>query len=104
MTGRAARGGIAACCALLACAGCGFKGPLYLPERNTTVVTHAAQAARGASSPGQSQAAGTTQPSSTKKQKTSPTPAQSTSSPQSQSPPQSPSLPQSPSSPAPPPQ
>ncbi len=25
---------------LLACAGCGFKGPLYLPEKNATVVTH----------------------------------------------------------------
>ncbi len=85
MTGRAARGGIAACCALLACAGCGFKGPLYLPERNTTVVTHAAQAAQGASSPGQTQATGTTQPSSTqKKAKVSPTP-------QSQTSPQSPS-------------
>ncbi len=28
---------------LLACSGCGFKGPLYLPERNVTVVTHPAQ-------------------------------------------------------------
>jgi predicted small lipoprotein YifL len=26
--------------ALLICGGCGFKGPLYLPERNATVVTH----------------------------------------------------------------
>ncbi len=30
--------------ALLACGGCGFKGPLYLPERNPTVVTHPRQA------------------------------------------------------------
>lgn len=28
--------------ALLACGGCGFKGPLYLPEHNPTVVTHPA--------------------------------------------------------------
>jgi predicted small lipoprotein YifL len=34
---------IAAVAALLACAGCGFKGPLYLPERNATVVTPPAQ-------------------------------------------------------------
>ena len=31
--------------ALLACASCGFKGPLYLPEHNTTVITHPAPAA-----------------------------------------------------------
>ncbi|MFI4907634.1 MAG: lipoprotein [Steroidobacterales bacterium] len=30
--------------ALLACAGCGFKGPLYLPEHNATIVTRAGQA------------------------------------------------------------
>ncbi len=41
--------------ALLAGAGCGFKGPLYLPERNATVVTHPAPTAQGASSPGQAQ-------------------------------------------------
>jgi predicted small lipoprotein YifL len=29
--------------ALLVCGGCGFKGPLYLPERNATVVTHPAK-------------------------------------------------------------
>ena len=34
--------------ALLACASCGFKGPLYLPERTTTVITHPAPAAPGA--------------------------------------------------------
>ena len=50
------RGWIAAAAALLACAGCGFKGPLYLPARNPTVVTHPAQAAQGAQSPGQTQA------------------------------------------------
>jgi predicted small lipoprotein YifL len=54
---RTARGGgsIAAAAALLACAGCGFKGPLYLPERNATVVTHPAQATQGAQAPGQTQ-------------------------------------------------
>ncbi|HEX3845146.1 MAG TPA: lipoprotein [Steroidobacteraceae bacterium] len=46
---------IAAAAALLACAGCGFKGALYLPERNATVVTHPAKAAQGAQSPGQTQ-------------------------------------------------
>jgi len=29
--------------ALLVGSGCGFKGPLYLPERNATVVTHPAK-------------------------------------------------------------
>ena len=52
------RGGwLAAAAALLACAGCGFKGPLYLPERNATVVTHPAQAAQGAQSAGQTPSA-----------------------------------------------
>ncbi|MGH8298690.1 MAG: LPS translocon maturation chaperone LptM [Steroidobacteraceae bacterium] len=41
MRTRLVSGWIAATGALLACAGCGFKGPLYLPER-TTVVTHPA--------------------------------------------------------------
>ena len=41
-------GWIAATGALLACGGCGFKGPLYLPERNPTVVTHPRQAAQPA--------------------------------------------------------
>jgi len=51
-------GWIAATAAVLVCAGCGFKGPLYLPERNATVVTHpapAAQSAPGAAAPGQPQ-------------------------------------------------
>ena len=39
------RGWLAAACVLLVCTGCGFKGPLYLPERNATVVTHPGQAA-----------------------------------------------------------
>jgi len=39
------RGWIAAAGALLVCAGCGFKGPLYLPERTGTVVTRPAQRA-----------------------------------------------------------
>ena len=58
-----ARGGgwIAAAAALLACAGCGFKGPLYLPERNATVVTHPAQATQGAQPPGQTQSPGAKQ-------------------------------------------
>jgi predicted small lipoprotein YifL len=48
---------IAAAAALLACAGCGFKGALYLPERNATVVTHPARSAQAAQSPGQTQSA-----------------------------------------------
>jgi len=40
MSVRRVRGWIAAGAALLVCAGCGYKGPLYLPERNATVVTH----------------------------------------------------------------
>jgi predicted small lipoprotein YifL len=47
---------------VLACAACGFKGPLYLPERNATVVTHPAPAARGAAPQSQ-------QPAPTVKQK-----------------------------------
>lgn len=43
MIRRGARGWLVAAGALLACAGCGFKGPLYLPERNAVVVTHPAQ-------------------------------------------------------------
>ena len=31
---------IAAAAALLGCAACGFKGPLYLPQQNGAVVTH----------------------------------------------------------------
>ena len=45
------RAWIAAAAALLACGGCGFKGPLYLPARNPTVVTHPAQPTQGAQSP-----------------------------------------------------
>ena len=57
---------------LLACAGCGLKGPLYLPERNATVVTHPAPAAQGA--PG---AASQSQPQApaAKKKETAPPPA-----------------------------
>ena len=51
--------------ALLACAGCGFKGPLYLPERNATVVTHPAGNARGAPAPGQEQTPATKSKSKT---------------------------------------
>jgi predicted small lipoprotein YifL len=43
MNARAVRIGIASLATLLACAGCGFKGPLYLPEHNATVVTHPAK-------------------------------------------------------------
>ena len=63
------RGWIAAAAALLACAGCGFKGPLYLPARNPTVVTHPAQ---GAQSPGQ-----TPSPAAKGKSKASPAAPQS---------------------------
>lgn len=52
MSASGVRGWIAAAVALLVCAGCGFKGPLYLPERNGTVVTHPGQ---GAPSSGQTQ-------------------------------------------------
>jgi predicted small lipoprotein YifL len=77
------RGWIAAAAVLLACTGCGFKGPLYLPERNATVVTHPAQAARGAQSPAPQQ------PAAKGKVRKSPAPPQSTPPPQSP-PPQSP--------------
>lgn len=52
-----ARLGIAAVAALLVCAACGFKGPLYLPERNAAVVTHPAPA-EGTPAPGQVQPRG----------------------------------------------
>lgn len=53
---RAAWGWIAASGVFLACGGCGFKGPLYLPERNATVVTHPAPGAQGEAAPaGQTQ-------------------------------------------------
>ncbi len=35
---------LAAAAATLACASCGFKGPLYLPQQNAAVVTHPAPA------------------------------------------------------------
>ncbi|HET9106248.1 MAG TPA: lipoprotein [Steroidobacteraceae bacterium] len=63
MTGRRARGWIAAVGALLVCAGCGFKGPLYLPGRNAAVITRPPPAG----SAGQTQT-----PPARKKQKTSP--------------------------------
>ena len=56
MSRSGARIGLAAAAALLACAACGYKGPLYLPERNATVVTHPAQGAQGASPRNQTQA------------------------------------------------
>ncbi|HEX5462652.1 MAG TPA: hypothetical protein VFX20_21985 [Steroidobacteraceae bacterium] len=59
--------GLAAAGALLACAGCGYKGPLYLPERNATVITHPAQGAPGAPSSNQ-----TPPPAAKKKGKTPP--------------------------------
>lgn len=81
MRTRMAWGWIAAAGAGLVCGGCGFKGPLYLPERNATVVTHPPQSAQGAP------------PAGKNKTKNSPP----SSSPQA-------SPPQSPQPPAPPPQ
>ncbi|HEY6454430.1 MAG TPA: lipoprotein [Steroidobacteraceae bacterium] len=37
-------------CALVGLAGCGQRGPLYLPDRNARVVTRPATAARSATS------------------------------------------------------
>jgi predicted small lipoprotein YifL len=65
-------GWIAAGAAVLACAGCGFKGPLYLPERNATVVTHPARA-QGAQPAGKTQS-----PAAKVKGRTPPAPGQST--------------------------
>lgn len=56
MRARTSAAWIVAAGAVLACGGCGFKGPLYLPERNATVVTHPAQGAQGAQAPGQAPA------------------------------------------------
>ena len=64
MSSRGALGWIAAAGALLVCAGCGFKGPLYLPGRNAAVLTRPAAAAPPG---GQTQS-----PSQRKKDKTSP--------------------------------
>jgi predicted small lipoprotein YifL len=50
MRARATWSWIAVGGALLACGGCGFKGPLYLPERNATVVTHPRPAPQSAPS------------------------------------------------------
>ncbi|MGH8325384.1 MAG: LPS translocon maturation chaperone LptM [Steroidobacteraceae bacterium] len=60
-------GWIAITGALLACGGCGFKGPLYLPERNPTVVTHSRQAGQPAPAVPATQAAPTTDKSKGKK-------------------------------------
>ena len=54
MKAPATRVWIAGLAALLACSGCGFKGPLYLPERNATVVTHPAKNKGKTSQPPQS--------------------------------------------------
>ena len=51
MSGPAVRGWVAAAVLLLVCAGCGFKGPLYLPERTGTVVTHPGQPASSSVQP-----------------------------------------------------
>jgi predicted small lipoprotein YifL len=66
-------GWIAAAGALLACAGCGFKGPLYLPEPNATVVTHPAPAARSA--PGSAPLSQPPAPATKSKDKSPPPPA-----------------------------
>ena len=99
MRGPRARVGIAAAAALLACAGCGFKGPLYLPARNATVVTHpaqGAQGAQGAQSPGQTQS-----PAAKRKSKTPP-PGSLQQNPSQQNPSQQNPPPQSPPAPPPP--
>ena len=72
MRTRAAWGWIAAGGVLLACGGCGFKGPLYLPERNATVVTHPAQSAQGAQG---TQATPATQQAASAEQAQTPAPA-----------------------------
>jgi predicted small lipoprotein YifL len=69
---RIASGWLAAGGMLLACAGCGFKGPLYLPERNATVVTHPAAAAPGA--PGATPRSERQAPATKKKDKSPPAP------------------------------
>ena len=54
---------IAAVGAVLVCSGCGFKGPLYLPERTGTVVTHPGKNKNKSSQPSQpSSSAPTTSP------------------------------------------
>ncbi|MGB6486642.1 MAG: lipoprotein [Steroidobacteraceae bacterium] len=54
MRAPATRVWIAAIGALLVSSGCGFKGPLYLPEKNATVVTHPAKNKGKTSQPSQS--------------------------------------------------
>jgi predicted small lipoprotein YifL len=80
---------IAAAAALLAlaCSGCGFKGPLYLPARNPTVVTHPAQAAQGSQQQGQSPAAKTKGKTSPPAPQTSPSQNPPPASPPESSPP-----------------
>jgi len=54
-TAPSARLWIAGIGALLACVGCGFKGPLYLPDHNSTVITRPGQAGQAAPAPSGSQ-------------------------------------------------
>lgn len=78
MNTRAAWGWVAAGSVLLACGGCGFKGPLYLPERNATVVTHPAQGAQATQGAQQTAPAGQTQtPAAAGKNKGKSSPPQS---------------------------
>jgi predicted small lipoprotein YifL len=74
MTGRRARAWLLAVAVLSACAGCGFKGPLYLPGRHATVVTHPAPAAPAG--------AGTQAPPAKKKRSATPPPPPSPAPPQ----------------------
>jgi len=71
MSGQAVRGWIAATVMLLVCASCGFKGPLYLPERTGTVVTHPGQPAP---SSGQTQPQPPQTPDAKQKEKIPPAP------------------------------
>jgi predicted small lipoprotein YifL len=73
MSATATRVWIAGIGALLACTGCGFKGPLYLPERNATVVTHPRQTPAAKNKNKTSQPSQLSQPSSSPP--TSPPPA-----------------------------
>ncbi|HEV2270023.1 MAG TPA: lipoprotein [Steroidobacteraceae bacterium] len=93
MSVRVARLWIAASGMLLACAGCGFKGPLYLPERSATVVTRPNGAGQAAQSGGQTQTPATKGKSKTS---SSPPPAPSSSGSPPPSAPQNSGLPQSP--------
>lgn len=53
----------------LACAACGFKGPLYLPQQNAAVVTHPAPAGKVVPAAGQTPAP---QPTDKKQPKATP--------------------------------